>query len=173
MHGTKAVWWKVYLHFSLVCFFFAKVAMSSIICYLLRYKSVCHSVLIKTSFILQLMTSLTRFCLVALEIEPPAVGWQGTSSVCRLIPIRIPEWTTLDIRVAQITPNSCVICPIELHRVRFSNFVKDFFGWFWPYGAQLGKWTALSHALGVIWATLLDIDVIMDKWDVCTFWSIS
>ena len=31
---------------------------------------------------------------------------------------------------------------------------KKTFDWFWPYGAQLGKWPALSHDVGVIRPTL-------------------
>ncbi len=39
--------------------------------------------------------------------------------------------------------------------VRFMDGrVKIFFDWFWPHGAQLGKCTALSLDLGVIWDTL-------------------
>ncbi len=85
-------------------------------------------------------------------------------------------------RLSQITPKSwlvtkLVICPSEFHRVKinqklfdeirkfwnlvaksgsrkFSISSKNIFGWFLPYGAQLGKWPALSHDLGVIWVTL-------------------
>ncbi len=50
------------------------------------------------------------------------------------------------------------ICPIELHRVKINPKKIDVIWlrdrWFWLYGAQLGKWAALSLYLGVIWDTL-------------------
>ena len=60
--------------------FFAKVAMSSIICYLFRYKSLCHRFLIKNSFILYTMTSLRGFPLVSYNIDRlklSIVSWQN------------------------------------------------------------------------------------------------
>ena len=65
-----------------------------------------------------------------------------------------------------------LICPIELHGVKINpifflrnrnftarNFpiLSIFFGWFWPYGVQMGKWAALSHDVGVNRDTLKTI----------------
>ncbi len=38
---------------------------------------------------------------------------------------------------------------------RIFPILSILFGWFWPYGAQLGKWAALVCDKGVIWDTLL------------------
>ncbi len=63
-------------------------------------------------------------------------------------------------RVSQITPKSSYKAvhlpnwaPWDQNQpkkmTKSENFVKIFLGWFWPHGAPFGKWTALSHDVGV------------------------
>ena len=52
---------------------------------------------------------------------------------------------------------------VDNHVTKLVICPKKYFGWFWPYIAQLGKWPALSYDLDVIRDTLLANDVLLKR----------